>query len=95
MDTSAPNTPTVAVSAARKPKRSGGNQAAAIFSVPMKVAVAPSPTRKRPTKSTGSVAAAPIITEPTPITAPPAASTRRTPQASSTRPAGTISGAYA
>src|SRR5690242_18895541 len=47
----APTTPTVADTADRNPKRSGGNHAAAILSAPMNVTVAPSPTAKRPAKS--------------------------------------------
>src|SRR2546422_9588908 len=45
-----PISPTVAVTADSKPKRSAGNHAAAILRVPMKVTVAPRPTAKRPTK---------------------------------------------
>ena len=77
-----PSTPTVAVSAEMVPKRSGGNQAAPSFIAPMKVTVAPAPMTKRPVKSTAEVSATAIASVPSPITALPAATTRRAPSAS-------------
>jgi hypothetical protein len=71
--------PTVAVSAARNPKRSAGNQAAAIFSVPTNVGAAPAPTSRRPAKSAGRLPAVAISTAPSPITAPPIVISRRAP----------------
>ena len=76
MPASEPNTPTVAVTAASVTNCEGGNQAAAMASVPVKVTVAPRPTTKRPAKRSGSVAATAIAMVPAPITAPPAATTR-------------------
>jgi hypothetical protein len=92
--TRAPTMPTVAVTAEMTPKRSGGNHAAAIFSAPMKVTVAPSPTANRPAKSIGVLEATPIATVPQPMIAPPAARTARTPNASMNSPAGTMNPAY-
>jgi len=79
VETSAPSTPTVAVSAARKPNCAGGNQAAAIFSVPTKVGAAPAPTSRRPAKSNGRLDAVAMMRAPTPMTTPPIVMTRRTP----------------
>ena len=61
----------------------------------MKVTVAPSPTAKRPAKSGAELAAIPMASVPIPITAPPAATTRRTPKASIRSPAGIMRPAYA
>ena len=80
--------PMVALMADMVPKWEGGNQLAAILRQPMKVTVAPSPTRKRPPKSTLGVPASPMASEPSPMTAPPADTTRRTPRPSMSRPAG-------
>jgi len=93
VETSAPKMPAVALSAASNPNRAGGNQAAAILSVPMNVALAPAPTSSRPANSIGVAVAPPMTRAPTPMTAPPAVSTRRAPKASSRSPAGTISAA--
>jgi hypothetical protein len=93
VESSAPSMPTVALSAARYPNRVGGNQAAAILSVPMNVAAAPSPTRKRPANSSVGPAAAPMSSAPPPMIAPPIARTILTPNASSRSPAGIISAA--
>ena len=71
--------PTVAVSADSVPNRDAGNQTLAIFRTPTKVTVAPMPTRKRPTNSIHEAVAAAMASVPSPITAPPALTTRRTP----------------
>src|SRR6186713_1032934 len=93
VETSDPSTPTVALRAARNPKRAGGNHVAAIFRVPTNVTLAPAPTSSRPAKSGGVDVAAPMMSAPIPITAPPTARTRRAPNASSRSPAGTMSAA--
>ena len=85
-----PSTPTVAVIAEMVPKRSGGNQAAPSFMAPMKVTVAPAPITKRPVKSTLDVSAAAIARVPSPMTALPAATTRRAPSASMRSPPGSM-----
>jgi hypothetical protein len=85
----------VAVVADSVPKRSAGNHAAAIFRAPTNVTLAPRPIRSRPPNSTAVVSAAAITRVPSPIRAPPAATTRGTPEASSRTPAGTIRPAYA
>jgi hypothetical protein len=56
----------------------------------MNVTAAPRPTRKRPTKSGAGVAASAMPSEPNPITALPAAITRRGPKPSIATPAGTM-----
>jgi hypothetical protein len=53
----------------------------------MKVTVAPAPMTKRPAKSIADVSAAAIASVPSPITALPAATTRRAPSASMRSPA--------
>ncbi len=60
LPTSAPSTPTVAVSADIMPNCERGNQFAAIFSAPVKVTVAPRPTSSRPAKRIVGVEASPM-----------------------------------
>ncbi len=90
LPTSAPSTPTVAVSADIIPNCERGNQFAAIFSAPVKVTVAPRPTSRRPAKRTAGLAASPMASEPTPMTAPPPAITQRGPTLSISTPPGTM-----
>ena len=92
---SAPTTPTVAVTAARVPKCEGGNQFAATFRLPMKVTVAPVPTRKRPAMRRPSDGANPMARDPSPMMALPPATTLRTPKLSMRSPAGIMNPAYA
>ena len=87
LPTSAPSTPTVAVSADIIPNCERGNQFAAIFRAPVKVTVAPRPTSRRPAKRTAGLAASPMASEPTPMTAPPPAITQRGPTLSISTPA--------
>jgi hypothetical protein len=85
----------VADTAESVPKWEGGNQSAATLRQPMKVTVAPAPTKNRPVMSTFCEAAMPIASEPSPMTALPVATTRRTPKLSIKSPAGIMKPAYA
>jgi len=90
LPTSAPSTPTVAVSADIIPNCERGNQFAAILSAPVKVTAAPRPTSRRPAKRTAGLGASPMASEPSPMTAPPPAITHRGPTLSSSTPPGTM-----
>jgi len=94
-DVREPRTPTVALSAESVPNRAAENHTLALLRTPTNVTVAPAPTRKRPADSIHEPVAADIASVPSPITTPPAATTRRTPYASISTPPGIMKPAYA